>query len=198
MAITIKETFTVEAPIERVWQFVMDPEMVVTCMPGAELEEVLDGKTFLGKVSVKVGAITTSYSGKVTFTLVDAEGHNVEMTAEGTETGGGTAKGTMSSRLQTLDSGETEVVIESTVDLTGRIMQVGRGMIQGVSHQLFLQFVASAKERLEAAEGEAEGEMVSEPASAAAEPISILPLLTKTLWSAVTGFFGRLFRRPGA
>lgn len=194
MAITIKETFVVQAPIERVWQFVMDPEMVVTCMPGAELEEIVDEKTFLGKVSVKVGAITTSYSGKVTFTMVDAEAHNVEMTAEGTETGGGTAKGTMSSRLRTLDSGETEVVAEATVDLTGRIMQVGRGMIQGVSHQLFLQFVASVKERLEAAEGEE----VSESAPAAAQPISILPLLIKTLWSAGTNFFRRLFRRPQA
>ncbi|MCH8160718.1 MAG: carbon monoxide dehydrogenase, partial [Chloroflexi bacterium] len=71
MAIAIKETFVVQAPIERVWQFVMDPEMVVTCMPGAELVEVVDETTFLGKVSIKVGAITTSYSGKVTFTLVD-------------------------------------------------------------------------------------------------------------------------------
>ena len=190
MAVTIKETFTVQAPIERVWQFVMDPEMVVTCMPGAELVEVVDDKTFLGKVSIKVGAITTSYSGKVTFTLVDADAHTVEMTAEGTETGGGTAKGTMSSRLRTLDNGETEVVAEATVDLTGRIMQVSRDMIQGVSHQLFQQFVACAKERLEAAEGEEAGEA----APPAAQPISILPLLLKTLWAAVANFF----RRPAA
>ena len=31
-------------------------------------------------------------------------------------------------------------VAEASVDLTGRVMQVGRGMIQGVSHQLFQQF----------------------------------------------------------
>ena len=194
MAIAIKETFVVQAPIERVWQFVMDPKMVVTCMPGAELVEVVDETTFLGKVSIKVGAITTSYSGKVTFTLVDADAHIVEMTAEGTETGGGTAKGTMSSRLRTLDSGETEVVAEATVDLTGRIMQVGRGMIQGVSHQLFQQFVACAKERLEAAEGEE----ASESSPSAAQPISIMPLLLKTLRAAVANFFRRLFRRPEA
>ena len=194
MAIEIKETFVVQAPIERVWQFVLDPEMVVTCMPGAELVEIVDEKTFLGKVSVKVGAITTSYSGKVTFTLVDAAAHNVEMTAEGTETGGGTAKGMMSSRLRTLDSGETEVLAEATVDLTGRIMQVGRGMIQGVSHQLFQQFVACVKERLEAAEGE----VASENAPSAAQPISVLPLLLTTLRAAVANFFRRLFRRPEA
>ena len=198
MAIVIKETFVVAAPIDRVWRFVMNPEMVVTCMPGAELEEIVDEKTFLGKVSVKVGAITTSYSGKVTFTQVDPETHTVEMTAEGTETGGGTAKGTMSSRLRTLDSGETEVVAEATVDLTGRIMQVGRGMIQGVSHQLFRQFVASAKERLEAPEGDETGEPAPVAAPMAAQPISIVPLLLKTLWAGAGNFFRRLFRRPDA
>ena len=193
MAIAIKETFVVQAPIERVWQFVMDPGMIVTCMPGAALEDVVDERTFLGKVSVKVGAITTSYSGKVTFTLVDADEHTMEMTAEGTETGGGTAKGTMSSRLRALDSGETEVVAEASVDLTGRIMQVGRGMIQGVSQQLFLQFVASVKERLEAPEG---AETTAPPP--VAKPISILPLLLKTLWASIANFFRRLFRRPEA
>ncbi len=191
MAIAIKETFVVQAPIERVWQFVMDPEMVVTCMPGAALEEVVDETTFLGKVSVKVGAITTSYSGKVTFTLVDAEAHTVEMTAEGTETGGGTAKGTMSSRLRTLDSGETEVVAEATVDLTGRIMQVGRGMIQGVSHQLFQQFVACAKTRLETADAE-----VGTAVDAAPEPIHAIPLIANVTWTAIVNAVRRVFQRP--
>ena len=189
MAVTIKETFTVRAPIERVWQFVMDPEMVVTCMPGAELESIEDERTFLGKVSVKVGAVTTSYQGRVQFSAVDDVAHSVEMTAEGRETGGGTAKGTMSSRLRALETGETEVVAEASVDLTGRVMQMGRGMIQGVSQQLFKQFVTCVKERLEAPEGE------TASAAAEPEPIRIIPLVSKTLWSMVTGFFRRLFGR---
>jgi len=192
MAIEIRETFSVEAPIERVWAFVMDPHMVVACMPGAELTKVVDERTFLGSVSVKVGAITTSYNGKVTFTQIDEETYSVEMTAEGTETGGGTAKGMMSSRLAKLTGGETEIVAEASVDLTGRIMQVGRGMIQGVSHQLFLQFVACAKERLESLEAEG-----GAPEPKPAEPISIVPLVLKTIWSGIAGFFRRLFGRGG-
>ena len=190
MAVTIKETFTVHAPIERVWQFVMDPGMVVTCMPGAELESVEDERTFLGKVSIKVGAVTTSYQGRVQFTTVDDVAHIVEMTAEGRETGGGTAKGTMSSRLRSLDSGETEVVAEASIDLTGRVMQMGRGMIQGVSQQLFKQFVTCVKERLERPEGEEAASVAVEP-----EPIRIIPLIFGTLWSMCTGFFRRLFGR---
>ena len=193
MAVTLKETFIVQAPIDRVWQFVMDPEMVVTCMPGAELESVEDERTFLGKVSVKVGAVTTSYQGRVQFTSVDDVAHVVEMTAEGRETGGGTAKGTMSSRLRSLEDGQTEIVAEASVDLTGRIMQMGRGMIQGVSQQLFKQFVGCVKERLEAPEGEAASPEAAEP-----EPIRIVPIVFRTLWAMVTGFFGRLFGRGKA
>jgi hypothetical protein len=98
----------------------------------------------------------------------------------------------MFSRLRTLPDGQTEVVAEATVDLTGRVMQVGRGMIQGVSHQLFQQFVASTKERLEGAE--VAGERTAAPVET--EPVRLLPLILRVLWSPVVGFFRRLRGRP--
>jgi hypothetical protein len=194
MAIEIRETFQVEAPIDAVWRFVMDPDKVVTCLPGAELERALDDRTFEGRVKVKLGAISTSYKGRVRFTEVDEQGYTVRMVAEGRETGGGTAKGSMVSRLRALSDGQTEVVAEASVDLTGRVMQVGRGMIQGVSHQLFQKFVASTRERLERAEGADE----QVPAAVDPEPIRLLPLILQVLWTPVVRFFRRLFRRPGA
>ena len=60
MAIDIKETFQVRAPIATVWQFMLDPQKVAACMPGAVLEQVVDERTFLGAIKVKIGAITTS------------------------------------------------------------------------------------------------------------------------------------------
>jgi carbon monoxide dehydrogenase subunit G len=194
MAIEIRETFQVQAPIDAVWRFVMDPDQVVTCLPGAELERAVDDRTFEGRVKVKLGAISTSYKGRVRFTEVDEQGYTVRMVAEGRETGGGTAKGTMFSRLCALPDGQTEIAAEASVDLTGRVMQVGRGMIQGVSHQLFQQFVASTKQRLEGADGADE----QVPAAVEQEPIRLLPLILRVLWSPVVRFFRRLFRRPAA
>jgi carbon monoxide dehydrogenase subunit G len=201
MAIEIQETFQVRAPIDAVWRFVMDPQKVVTCMPGAALEEVVDERTFLGSVKVKVGAITTTYRGRVQFAQIDAQAHVMQMTAEGRETGGGMAKGTMSSRLRALPDGHTEVVAEASVDLTGRIMQVGRGMIQGVAHQLFLQFVAAVTQRLEVSQpatGETTASQGAGSETAPAEPqaIRIVPLLLRVIWSAITRFFRGLFGRP--
>lgn len=188
MAIEIRETFEVQAPVEAVWAFLLDPQRVSSCMPGAALDEVVDERTFLGTIRVKVGAVTTSYKGRVQLTGVDEAARTVSMVAEGRETGGGTARGTMSSRLRSLEDGRTEVAAEASVDLTGRVMQVGRGMIQGVSHQLFLQFVASARERLESPEGADQGEPRE------TEPIRIVPLLLRVVWSGIAGFFRRLFR----
>jgi carbon monoxide dehydrogenase subunit G len=189
VAIELKERFSVSAPIDAVWRFVMDPKQVVTCMPGATLDEVVDDRAFLGSVQVKLGAVTTRYKGRVQFTEVDEQGHAVQMVAEGRETGGGTAKAVVSSRLSPLPDGQTEIVAEAKVDLTGRIVQVGRGMIQGVSHQLFQQFAESTKQRLEGPPG-------SVPVTAESTPIRIVPLVLRTLWSAIIAFFRRLFGRP--
>jgi carbon monoxide dehydrogenase subunit G len=193
MAIEITETFQVKAPVDAVWGFMLDPHRVVTCMPGAVLEEVVDDRTFLGSVKVKLGAITTSYKGRVQITEMDQQTHTVKLTAEGRETGGGTAKGTLHSQLRSLPDGQTEVAAQASVDLTGRVMQMGRGMIQGVSHQLFQQFVASTRERLEAPPGAA-----AELSPAESAPIRAIPLLLDTLWAAIVRFFRRLFGPPNA
>lgn len=208
MAIQIREVFQVQAPIQTVWPFVMDPHKVVTCMPGAQLEEVVDERTYVGSVKVKVGAITTSYKGRVQFAKVDEQAHLIEVLAEGRETGGGMAKGTMTGRLQALPNGQTEMVVEVSVDLTGRIMQVGRGMIQGVAHQLFLQFVARVKQQLETAQpmpapgSGAPGETGAAPpppaASAEPPPLRILPIILKVIWSGIIDFFRRLSGRSGS
>jgi len=193
MAIEIKETFQVKAPVDAVWRFMLDPHQVVTCMPGAQLDEVVDERTFLGSVKVKLGAITTSYKGRVQISQMDPQAHTVKLLAEGREAGGGTAKGTLHSQLRSLPDGQTEIASQASVDLTGRVMQMGRGMIQGVSHQLFQQFVASTRERLEAPSGATE-----QLAPAESAPIRAIPLLLATLRAAIARFFRRLFGRPNA
>ena len=67
----IEERFVVRAPVEKVWAYLVDPRRVVTCLPGAELTEVVDERTFHGAVKVKVGPVTVSYKGKVILEEVD-------------------------------------------------------------------------------------------------------------------------------
>jgi carbon monoxide dehydrogenase subunit G len=162
-------------------------------MPGAALEEVVDERNFLGSVKVKVGAITASYKGKVEFTEIDEPQRRIAMTAEGRETGGGTAKGSITLRVNALPGGGSELVTEANIDLTGRIMQVGRGMIQGVSHQLFKKFAASAKQLLEA--GEVPGVAGTAMAVPEQTPVRILPLIFHAIIEAIVRFIRRIFGR---
>ncbi len=202
MAIEIRETFEVEAPVDEVWRFLLDPENIVGCMPGLSLLEVVDDRNFVGKAKIKLGAMTMAYKGKIHFKDVDEAGHVLLMVLQGKDPSGGTVKGEITCRLTVLESGPTEMVTEAAVDLTGKAMQVGAGMIKGVSHQLFLQFAKTAKQRLEAATDTASGAGAAGDgeASAAAStapveevPLKVISLLLKTLVAGVGNFFRRIF-----
>jgi carbon monoxide dehydrogenase subunit G len=210
MSIEIREKFEVAAPIETVWRFVMDPNQVAPCLPGAKLEEVVDERHFLGAVKIKIGAITAQYKGKVELTKIDEQNRVVEMAAEAQEKSGGSAKALVTSRLSETAVG-TEVVVEATADLTGKVMQVGSRMVEGVSKQLFQQFAKRLKKKLEG-EGVAAASVAAETTGAAAagavaappqasrpapeheeEALSIIPLILRAIWDAIVGFFRALF-----
>ncbi len=212
MAFQIGEEFTVQAPVARVWEYLIDPAKVSQCIPGAALLESPEDGTFIGTVKVKVGPITVSYKGTVKFTEVDEANHHVRLVGEGRETGGtGSAKVTMSSRVSPAEGGGALVNVSAQVDLVGKIVQFGRGMIEEVSRQLFRQFSACVKQHLEVAnapppvaesteasatEAASAGSKPSESAPAVeAQPVSAAPLVLRALWAVVARFFRRLFGR---
>jgi carbon monoxide dehydrogenase subunit G len=190
----IEERFAVRAPAGAVWSFLVDPRRVVTCLPGAELTEVVDPRTFLGNVKVKVGPVTVAYKGRIVMVEVDEAARRVKMTGEGRETTGtGSAKMTMESALAELPGGETEVRVVSEVDVVGRLVQLGRGMIEQVSHQIFGQFADSVRRTLEA-EGQPGGAPAG-PAPGPARPVAAIPLLLRALWAWILALLRRLFGR---
>lgn len=211
MGFKIEERFEVQAPVERVWKYLIDPARVVVCIPGAELLESQDDQTFLGAVKVKVGPITMSYKGTVKFTEIDEQNHEVKMVGEGREaSGAGSAKVAMLSRVTPLENGSVQVTVEADMDLVGKIVQFGRGMIQEVSKQLFRQFSACVKQHLEIEDepqapeeaSTAETRAETQPAPEAetkvepkieAKPVSATSLGLRALWAIIARSFMRLF-----
>jgi carbon monoxide dehydrogenase subunit G len=146
----IEETFVVQAPVDRVWSYLVDPHQVVTCLPGAELTGDEGERVYVGKVKVKVGPVTASYAGRARLTEVNDAEHVVRMDAEGRESGGaGSAKLRMVSRVAAHPEGGAEVRVEAEVDVAGKIVQFGRGMIEAVSKQLFKDFARCVRAALE-------------------------------------------------
>src|SRR4026207_2283809 len=89
MAFRIEERFEVQAPVERVWKYMIDPQRVVGCLPGAELLEQQDEHTFLGAMKVKVGPLSMTYKGHAKFTDLNEQLHQVRMVGEAREGDGG-------------------------------------------------------------------------------------------------------------
>ena len=207
MAIELRQTFQVRAPVDTVWAFMLNPENVVACMPGASLTQVVDEKSFVGAVKVKVGAVTAQYQGTITYVETDRAAGVVKMLAEGKERGGGTVRGTIVSQLTAVEGGAaTSVETSSSIDLTGKIAQVGRGMIEGVSGQIIKMYVGNVRAMLEpatpaaaAATGAATGtEQPAVPPMAPPgrqESINIVAVILRTLWERLKNFFKRLFGR---
>ena len=206
MAFKIEERFEVQAPVERVWQYLIDPKRVVHCLPGAELLEQQDEHTFLGAIKVKVGPLAMSYKGQAKFTEMNEETHQVRMVGDAREVGGsGSTKVSMLSTVSPLASGASEVLVSADIDLVGKIVQFGRGMIEEVSRQMFRQFSTCVRQQLEiAAEppvaGEAQAGDAAQPASASppAQPtetkaVAAAPLAFRALWAIIVRFFRGLF-----
>src|SRR5437773_12538141 len=88
MAFEITKTFVIDAAPSSVWEFLIDPQRVAKCLPGAAVTGKIDEKTWTGTMTVKVGPVTSSYKGKVVFEKLDPAARTAEIVATGTDVKG--------------------------------------------------------------------------------------------------------------
>src|SRR5438105_11405986 len=132
----LQSEFVVQAPIEQVWSFLLDVERVAPCMPGAELTEVVDDRTWKGKTNIKVGPVALSFAGTVVMQERDDAAHRVVLKAQGMEQRGkGAASASVVSHLEEV-AGGTKVTMQADLTISGAVAQYGRGMIQDISQRL--------------------------------------------------------------
>lgn len=199
----LENEFTVQASVEQVWRYLLDVEKVAPCMPGAELTEIVDDRTYKGKATVKVGPVSLAFAGTVMVEERDEENRRVVMKAQGMEQRGkGAATAVVVSRLEPVDGG-TRVVLETDLTITGAVAQYGRGMIQDISQRLTGEFARCLQANLAAtvpapaapvpaAEAAAPAPAAVAPPPAVARPVKGLRLGLWALWRAAVRFFQRL------
>jgi uncharacterized protein len=145
----IANQFTVSAPIEEAWDVLCDLEQVIPLMPGAQLTGH-EGDDYLGKVKVKVGPVTSEFSGKVRFVELDRDQHRAVIDGKGKEARGtGNAAATVIAQLHE-DGDRTSVTVDTDLKIAGKLAQFGSGMLQQVSEKLLGQFVESLEAELAA------------------------------------------------
>jgi carbon monoxide dehydrogenase subunit G len=168
----LEHSFTVPVPADQAWDVLLDVERVAPCMPGATLDSV-DGDEIKGKIKVKLGPVSMTYAGTARFTERDRDAGVVILKASGKETrGAGTASATVRSELHG-EGDQTEVTVHTTLNVTGRPAQFGRGVMADVSAKLIGIFAKNLADMLAAGNGSAPEPAVPETtvqATADAEP----------------------------
>jgi carbon monoxide dehydrogenase subunit G len=189
----IENSFEVPASIDRVWNYMLDVEKVVPCMPGAELTETIDESHWKGKVTVKLGPVSLSFAGKVEMHERDDAAHRVVLKGSGMEQRGkGAASATVTSSLEETTDG-TKISIVQDITVQGQAAQFSRGMMQDVSSKLTQQFADCLKANMAAEEAARPGE---EPAPrVTAGEVRGIRLGLDALLAAIVRFFKRLFGR---
>jgi carbon monoxide dehydrogenase subunit G len=188
----------VPAPIDHLWAYLLDVERVAPCMPGAELTETVDERTWKGRVNMKLGPVSLAFAGTVTMEDRDDAEHRVVLHAKGMEQKGkGAANAVVTSWLE---PGEDATLVKMSADiqLTGAVAQLSRGLLPEVSRKLTAQFADCLHETMLAGESglaAAGGTTAETPAPVQAKPISGIRLGLAAIGSAIAGFFRRLFGR---
>jgi carbon monoxide dehydrogenase subunit G len=138
----LEHSFTIPVPPEQAWQVLLDVERIAPCMPGATVDSV-DGDEVKGRIKVKVGPVTMTYAGAAHFVERDEQARAVTLEASGKETrGAGTASATIRSTLQD-EGGQTKAVVHTTLSVTGRPAQFGRGVMAEVGGRIIERFATN-------------------------------------------------------
>src|SRR6516225_10133194 len=144
MAMEMDHSFTVPVPPDRAWDVLLDVERIAPCMPGATVDE-FDGEVVTGRIKVKVGPVSLTYRGTAKFTERDPDAKVMVIEASGREIrGAGTASAAVRASLEPESGGEaTKVSMHTTMKLTGRPAQFGRGVMVEVGGKLVEQFATN-------------------------------------------------------
>jgi carbon monoxide dehydrogenase subunit G len=204
----IEDSFTVRTPVDRLWSFIQDVERIAPCMPGAELTEIIDDRTWKGKVHVKFGPVQMAFSGTVVMEERDDVAHRAKLSAKGTEQRGkGVANAKVESWLEPAADEGTTVHIRSDITITGAAAQMSRGLLPEISKLLTKQFadclesklneenspaapVANGPDSTETGAGDAEP-----PPKSAPEAVGGFGLGLRAMWATIARFLSRLFGR---
>jgi uncharacterized protein len=177
----LANSFTVAAPVERVWALLIDVPAVVPCMPGAELVDTIGDDAWKTKMSVKLGPVQLIFAADVVREVADVDTRHVVLATRARELRGrGGAKAKFTSSLMPSEAG-TAVNIVTDLTLSGAAAQFGGPIVSDVTRQLTERFAGCLQARLD-------DQPASQEATPAVKPVGGLSLVLKALYRT-------LFRR---
>lgn len=153
----LSHAFEVPASPAATLRLLLGAERVVECMPGTQLLETVDERTWKAKMTVKLGPVAMDFANDVRLVEIDEAGGLVRMEASGRETHGkGGARADITCVLTASGAG-TRVEMATDLRFSGQAAQFGRpSVVQDVSSRLVERFADCLGAQLSADSGEAQ------------------------------------------
>lgn len=146
-----EDRFTVQAPLERVWAFLRDPQQVGACIPGTERIDVIDDRHYHVVAGARVSFLSVSFAMNVEVTEID-EPRRLVSVAEGMDSRiKERVKLTAALDLEPQGPAATEVSYRIELAVFGKLAALGLGVIKGKAKQMADDFAGSIRSRLEGA-----------------------------------------------
>ena len=180
----IANSFTVTAPPDDVYALMLDLERVTPCIPGAELIGRRDDGTYDARVGLKMGPLTLSYKGTVAIAERDDSERRAVLQAKAAEQRGqGQAQAKMTMSV-TPDGNGSAVSVESDILVTGRVAQMGRGIMEDVTKRMMGEMARCIEAKI-AAQQDPGGAVAAE--DIAAKPVGGIGLAAGVIWDRLRG-----------
>jgi carbon monoxide dehydrogenase subunit G len=140
--------FTLKAPIQKLWDTLLDPETLLSCIPGAEKIERIDEKTFDCVVKQKVGPISVKFKFKSVLSKVEPPTH-IEVDGEGEDIGkAGHFVQKSIVDLRQIPGGEVEVSYRTDATIVGKLAMFGDRIMRAKAKKVEEEFTKALQERL--------------------------------------------------
>lgn len=138
----IDQTAIIPAPIEKVWDFMMDVPAVSACVPNVERFEQTGPNVYDGTVGIKVGPISVHLEGRITLGEQDRETWTARLDGEATDR---RIRGAVSTKawmtLVPREDGQTELKVHADASILGKLGQFGQAVMRKKADQVMAEFV---------------------------------------------------------
>ena len=141
----IAGAYSFAAPLERVWNLLLDPAEIASCIPGCERFEPDGDDRYRVRLTVALAAITGTYEGVVSISeKVPLASYRLAAEGQGHP---GSMAGSAAVALRA-DGAETIVDVSATVQTRGTIARMGQRLIGGVSQMMMDRFFSCLRSKL--------------------------------------------------
>lgn len=146
---TLNDSFDVAAARKVVWDLLSDPYAIVPCVRGARITEQTGEHSYRGAVTMKIGPVSTGFSGDIDITVMDESTGRLVLIGQGRGAmGRGQASMDLAGTLSALSGHQTQVDFTMTLSISGTLAQFGSRLIADVSRRVLAQFVDCFRARV--------------------------------------------------